>query len=73
MPFLYGMSDDEFGPLPRWRRDSGGVLSDEDRARLDLIAKELGFPDLTAGRRAELLDAFFAIASRYSQDPRMCE
>jgi hypothetical protein len=67
------MSDDEFGPLPRWRRDPGKVLSEEDRARLDSIANALGHVDLDPVQRAELLDAFFEIAARYAPDPRMSE
>ena len=65
------MSEDEFGPLPRWRRDSGEVLSEEDRSRLDSIAAELGRTEITPSRRAELLDAFFSVAGKYSPDPRM--
>jgi hypothetical protein len=65
------MSDDEFGPLPRWRRESGEILSEEDRAKLDSIAGELIRADISPPRRKELLDVFFQIAAKYSPDPRL--
>jgi hypothetical protein len=65
------MSDEEFGPLPRWRREPGIILSEEDRAKLDSIAGELGRADISSMRRNELLDVFFNIAAKYSPDPRL--
>ena len=65
------MSDEEFGPLPRWRRESGIILSEEDRGKLDSIAGELGRADIPSTRRNELLDAFFNISAKYSPDPRL--
>ena len=65
------MSDEEFGPLPRWRQESGEILSEADRAQLDSIAQELGCAEISSTRRNELLDLFFNITAKYSPDPRL--
>ena len=65
------MNDEAFGPLPRWRLESGVLVSENDRAALDAIAGELGRTETSSPRRRELLDSLLDIAARYSPDPRL--
>ena len=64
------MNEEEFGPLPRWRRESGLLVSEGDRVKLNSIAVELERSDIPPPRRQELLDSLQDIAARYSPDPR---